>query len=188
MKTKTKCPWCDQEYFVDSSLIGRVVKCGTCDKEFFAKNDATVSPLSNHYLFASKKQKTNTGSSNKSTRRTFFSSQDPVENALSEKNGTNKINQWIKDFFDFKIVVTPTLVRLSFLLDFIGGSFCALWYILENEDGLLVQFLLGMLAFLVVIPAGALMLHYLYELTIVPFSILDTLKEIRDKLDEKTKI
>ena len=38
------------------------------------------------------------------------------------------------------------------------------------------------------IPLLALLLHTIYELTMIPFVILETLLEIRNKLDEKTNI
>lgn len=33
METKIKCPWCDQEYTVDSSLVGQTMKCEICEKD-----------------------------------------------------------------------------------------------------------------------------------------------------------
>ena len=34
MEIKIECPWCNQEYSVDESLIGQKVRCSSCDNTF----------------------------------------------------------------------------------------------------------------------------------------------------------
>ena len=97
---------------------------------------------------------------------------------------------WISDFFDFKIMVTPFLVRVNFLFLFIGGTIAIIIlpfnYTWEKIDTPLF-ILLYFIYLVITIPLLALTLHAFYEWTMIPFSILDVLKEIREKLDEKAK-
>ena len=103
-------------------------------------------------------------------------------------NRKPKFENWIKDFFDFKVMMTPTLVRLSFLFIFVGSSLAILAFPFKADNmSTGSRFLLFFVILLMGIPIWAIFLHTLYELTMVPFLILENLTEIRNKLDEKTK-
>lgn len=111
-----------------------------------------------------------------------------VENPLSEKDRTNGIEKWINDFFNFKVMITPSLIRLEFLLLFISASVSSLVYPFQIENRSITWRILMSAVFLFVgIPLLAILLHTIYELTMIPFVILETLLEIRNKLDEKAK-
>lgn len=96
----------------------------------------------------------------------------------------------------FKIMVTPSWVRISFLVEFIIGSVFILIqplrminYIVRTSDTKQTMFLVVSYFVIVFlgIPALAIILHMVNELAMIPFSILNTLLEIRNKLDEKAK-
>ena len=178
MKTKIKCPCCEEEYSVDKSLIGELVKCENCGTTFTASRTAPISPLQN----------------DSSRNQTPFLPQDPVENPLSEYSRTGGLLGWIKAFFDFKVMITPSFVRISFFLVFVSGMLVILvwpfkmgfmryveWYDFSKILGYLVMVLIE-------IPVFAFVLHVVYELTMIPFSILNTLLEIRNRLDEKNSV
>lgn len=44
MEFKIECPWCNQHYSVDESLIGQKVECSVCEKEFTVRkpNDLDI--------------------------------------------------------------------------------------------------------------------------------------------------
>ena len=176
METKIKCPWCGREYTVDSSIIGQTVKCISCDKQFKAESISSRSIPS--YMIQKMKS--------------ACSSEDPIpiENSSSEAYGKKTIGNVLEDFFDFKIMVTPFLVRVNFLFLFIGGTIAIIIlpfnYTWEKIDTPLF-ILLYFIYLVITIPLLALTLHAFYEWTMIPFSILDVLKEIREKLDEKAK-
>ena len=97
-------------------------------------------------------------------------------------------------FFNFKVMVTPDFVRISFMFLFASESLSALalpvLYLKDKTDistvnKIIFYHLFYLFIVIVVIPLLALILHAIYELTIIPFSILDTLNEIKDKLDDK---
>ena len=159
METKIKCPWCSEQYTIDKSVIGQKVKCEVCGETFTAGD---------------KKIDFGRHSSNYSTT----------------SKGNEDFSEKIKDFFDFKIMVTPFFVRNNFLFLFIGGTIAIiilpLNYTWEKINTLLFIFLY-FVYLVIAIPLLALTLHAFYEWTMIPFSILNILKEIRNKLDEKTK-
>jgi len=37
MEFKIECPWCNQHYSVDESLVGQKVECSVCEKEFVVR-------------------------------------------------------------------------------------------------------------------------------------------------------
>lgn len=170
MELRTICPYCGTQYVVDDSFIGHTVRCEYCDEEFTAENnDANSLPKENNY--SPKGRSPNTGTK-----------------TSADYNRPAKFENWIKDFFDFKVMMTPMLVRLSFLFIFIGSSLAILAFPFKADNmGTGSQFLLFLVILLVGIPIWAIILHTLYELTMVPFLILENLTEIRNKLDEKTK-
>ena len=182
MEVKIKCPWCGREYTVDSSIIGQTVKCISCDKQFKAESISSRSIPS--YMIQKMKS--------------ACSSEDPIpiENSSSEAYGKKTIGNVLEDFFDFRIMVTPFFIRTSFVFLFLGGSyfvlrypFVTIWKDLDTKNPWSIfLFCLGYVVYVVLgIPLFAVILHALYELTMIPFSILDVLKEIREKLDEKAK-
>lgn len=198
MEVKIKCPWCDQEYTVDSSFVGQTVKCEICEKDFKARNDL-FNPLPTN---SNQKKKPIHSSSNSNknppSKKSFwfdqgFEAPNSNKNPPSPKKDNARDNagwKWIADFFDFKIMVTPFLVRVNFLFLFIGGTIAIIIlpfnYTWEKIDTPLF-ILLYFIYLVITIPLLALTLHAFYEWTMIPFSILDVLKEIREKLDEKAK-
>ena len=177
MKTKIKCPCCEEEYSVDKSLIGELVKCENCGTTFSASRIANKSPLQKE----------------PSSNQTAFLPQDPVENPISEYSGTGGLWEWIKAFFDFKVMITPSFVRLSYALVFLSGVPAILVWPFKMgfmRDAYWDDFakIIGYVVMVLIeIPAFALVLHIIYELTMIPFSILDTLLEIR-RLNEKSSV
>lgn len=180
MEVKIKCPWCGREYTVDSSIIGQVVKCISCDKLFKAESISSTAMPSDII------QQMEPG----------YSHKDSIENSSSEAYRKKPIGNVIEDFFDFRIMVTPFFIRTSFVFLFLGGSyfvlrypFVTIWKDLDTKNPWsIILFCLGYVVYVVLgIPLFAVILHALYELTMIPFSILDVLKEIREKLDEKAK-
>lgn len=178
MKTKIKCPSCEEVYSVDKSLIGELVKCENCGTTFTASRTAYMFPLQND---SSKSQKT-------------FLSQDSEENLLSEYSGTGGWWGWIKAFFDFNVMITPSFVRISFSLILVSGILVILiWpfkmgfmsYADWDDFSKIIKYLV---IALIAIPVFALVLHMIYELTMIPFSILNILLEIRNRLDEKNSV
>ena len=64
MEFKIECPWCNQHYSVDESLVGQKVECSVCEKEFVVRkpndtlqkgNKDTQNNLTDYF---SKKEKT----------------------------------------------------------------------------------------------------------------------------------
>ena len=93
-------------------------------------------------------------------------------------------------------MITPSWVRISFFLDFvIGVLFITIWpiknidrFINVNDSKQIVAFaLVYVLDVLLGIPLLAVILHMVHEMTMIPFSILNVLLEIRNKLDKKTQ-
>ncbi len=183
MELRTKCPYCGQKYDIDDSFIGRTVKCECCYNEFVvektfrafrqskpsAKTSVDSLPKENNY--SPKGRSPNTGTK-----------------TSADYNRTAKVENWIKDFFDFRVMITPTLVRLSFLFFFVGSSLAILAFPFKADNmSTGSRFLLFFVILLMGIPIWAIILHTLYELTMVPFLILENLIEIRNKLDETTK-
>lgn len=180
METKIKCPWCDQEYTVDSSLVGQTVKCEICEKRFTARNTLFNSLPSNSVQ----------------NKKSFYASSNSIKNPSSKKKRDNTGWKWIADFFDFKIMVTPVFIRMSFIFLFIIGScviliypFVTIWKNFGTKSiWSILLFGLGYVIYAILsIPLFAVISHTFYELTMIPFSILNVLTEIRNKLDEKTK-
>ena len=170
MKTKIKCPCCEEVYSVDKSLIGELVKCENCGTTFTASR---ITNISLPQKDSSKPQKT-------------VSPQNAGENPSSEINNTNGIEKWINDFFNFKIMITPELIKAEFYLLLFCGSVSALVYPFQLEDrSIMWRIMLCVLLVFLGIPVLALTLHTIYEFTMIPFVILETLLEIRNKLDEK---
>ena len=55
MEIKIECPWCNQNYSIDGSLIGQKVECSICEKEFVVRNPSTpASTLMNKKTFWTK--------------------------------------------------------------------------------------------------------------------------------------
>ena len=178
MKTNIKCPCCEEVYSVEKTLIGELVKCENCGTTFTASKISILSSL----------QRDSSGN------QTNFLPQNPVENPLSgsEYSGTGGLWGWIKAFFDFKIMITPSFVRISFTLVFISGLLVILvWpfkigfmrYVYWDDFNKILGYLVMVL---IEIPLFALILHVIYELTMIPFSILNTLLEIRNRLNENS--
>lgn len=170
MELKINCPYCETQYVVDDSVIGRTVRCEFCDVEFVVGGTDAYS-LPKEANNASKNYYTNSG-----------------KKTSADYNRPAKFENWIKDFFDFKVMMTPTLVKLSFIFIFVGSSLAILAFPFEADNmSTESQYLLFFVILFVGIPIWAIVLHTLYELTMVPFLILENLTEIRNKLDEKTK-
>ena len=199
MEWRIKCPWCDQEHVVDSSMIGHIVKCKGCDKIFKAGKTTVVSPppRPTPYFFDFQKTKTNTVPSNKNNnQKNTFVPSDSIGAPSENYHRYNRNWNWINDFFDFRTIVIPTFVKVSFFLLFISGSISILVYpfnglgekVDTNKIGQIMLFVLFYFVLVVVvIPLWAIVLHALFELTMIPFLILDTLYEIRNKLNQTTK-
>ena len=188
METRTKCPYCSEEYIVDDSTIGHLVMCKSCEKSFIARKFVAVSPpqisLPNSSSFSSNNAKTD--SQLPSPPQKQQSSVASKGKKQLDHECSTKTRNLIKDFFDFKIMIIPSLVRLSFLFFFIISSLAALAYPFKTANiSTAGQILLCVVIVFIGIPVWALILHAFYELTIIPFSILDTLNEIKNKLDEK---
>lgn len=202
MEWKIKCPWCNQEHIIDSSCIGKNVKCKSCDQEFKARITNVGSPLANsfvnHTRFDSPPKKTINVQQNKNCQhQSSITSSNPTRNPQIKSYRANKIWIWVQNFFDFKVIVIPAFVRGSFLLLFVSGTISILVYpfndlcekVDERKISDILFFVMCYFALLfVVVPLWALVLHAFYELTMIPFLILDTLHEIRNKLDEKAFI
>ena len=89
-------------------------------------------------------------------------------------------------------MITPSFVRISFTLVFISGLLVILvWpfkigfmrYVYWDDFNKILGYLVMVL---IEIPLFALILHVIYELTMIPFSILNTLLEIRNRLNENS--
>ena len=180
MEIGIKCPWCNREYTVDTSIIGQTVRCISCDKLFKAESISSRS-ISSYMI---------------ERMKSACFPDNSIEYSSSDDEDSNETGNKISDFFDFKIMVLPFFVRLSFSLEFIAGSFAILIlpfiYLKQiidvNNPVHIMLFALGYLMLVIIgIPLTAIILHTFYELTMIPFSILDVLKEINNKLDEKTK-
>ena len=196
MKLRTKCPNCGQEYLVDSSVIGLTLRCRHCDKDFTAAKICPEPSKPNSSGFYNGIDSSPKATS--STRPNFvFNQQTSTVSSLKKNkkpkkqvnNGSdNSALNWIGDFFNFKVMITPSLIRLEFLLLFIGGSVSALVYPFQTENRSIMWQILMCVAFVFVgIPLWAVVLHTFYELAMIPFVILETLLEISNKLDEKNK-
>lgn len=61
MEFKIECPWCNQHYSVDESLVGQKVECSVCGKEFVVKkpNNPAAAAKTKTVDFYLKKKKTN---------------------------------------------------------------------------------------------------------------------------------
>lgn len=203
MESRIKCPNCGQEYVIDNSFIGQTVICEKCGTKFTARKIAAASPTPNaspnSILFNPKKPKTYSLPPKYSRQRQANStavSPDPIENPPADYYSTNGIWNWITAFFKFKIMITPSWVRISFFLDFvIGVLFITIWplknidrFINVNDSKQILAFaLIYALDVLLGIPLLAVILHMIHEMTMIPFSILNVLLEIRNKLDKKTQ-
>lgn len=204
METKIKCPNCGQEYVIDNSFIGQAVNCEKCGTKFTARKLAAVSPAPNalpdSILFNPDLTNRTTPSSQCPPKQpTSFSPSFPLELSVSDHEESKETWNWVKAFFDFKIMVTPSLIRMSFLFVLILGAIAILiipfrlpsWgfqhIYLEDTKEIFIFAIKYMAVIILGIPLYALILHIVYELTMIPFSILDVLKEIRNKQDKDTK-
>ena len=178
MELRTKCPYCGQKYDIDDSFIGRTVKCECCYNEFVVEKTFRA------FRQSKPSAKTSVDSLPKETNNAPTEhSPNTGKKTMADYNRPGKVENWIKDFFDFKVMMTPMLVRLSFLFIFIGSSLAILAFPFKADNmGTGSQFLLFLVILLVGIPIWAIILHTLYELTMVPFLILENLIEIRTLL------
>ena len=187
METKTKCPWCDQGYTVLSILTDQVVTCPKCDKKFTVRPCESDSSEPDSFpplnSFASQQQK-ETPTASDAVKYRHISSTHP---ALPSSYDKDKMWKGIKDFFGFKIMIIPIFAKILFFLAFVGGSVWLLtmpYRMIGIND--LSQNLRLVFAYFVIfvfgIPIFAILLHALFELILLLFSILDTLVEIRNRL------
>lgn len=189
MEVRIKCPNCGQEYVIDNSFIGQAVNCEKCGTKFTARKLATASPTPNvsEHLFSP----STTSFSSPSKPTAHQNLQSPV---YSLKPGDQVgIWSWVKDFIDFKIMVTPSLIKISFILFFVVGALALLitpivlmWKNIDvNETGRIVKFALLYIVYNILgIPLLAIILHMSYELLMIPFVILNTLLDIQNKIDK----
>ena len=84
----------------------------------------------------------------------------------------------MKDFFDFKLMVFPFIVKIIYILGLISFTFgMGKWLIDWSDDKPAYLLLLILL-----VPIYAIVSHLLLEFAVVMFSILNVLRDIRDML------
>lgn len=93
------------------------------------------------------------------------------------KGGSPRV--WFNDFCKFKIMVLPILVSVIYIfacIMSIGLLICMMGLsFAHNAPGQGILCLVGIIV-------APFMVHIAFELLMLPFAILDTLKQIRDKM------
>lgn len=88
---------------------------------------------------------------------------------------TSKLN----DFFDFKLMVFPVIVKIIYILGLISFTIGAGKAIIDWRGDDNVAYLLLLIP---LVPIYAIVSHLLLEFAVVMFSILNVLREIRDMM------
>ena len=91
---------------------------------------------------------------------------------------------FLKDFFTFKMMVFPVIVQLLYILSIISYvvAVLMLFVVKETPSGDLIINAGGLVFFVLSIIPAVFILHVFFEFCVVLFSILDTLREIRNEL------
>lgn len=91
---------------------------------------------------------------------------------------------FLKDFFTFKMMVFPVIVQLLYILSIISYvvAVLMLFVVKETPSGDLKINVGGLVFFVLSIIPAVFILHVFFEFCVVLFSILDTLREIRNEL------
>ena len=101
MEIKIECPWCNQEYSVDESLLGQKVECSVCEKEFTIRYLNSSASISN-------RNKENKSFSQENRRTSVDSHRHEEEKRADSNNISGKVSRKI-------IVISASFVVLIVL-------------------------------------------------------------------------
>lgn len=132
-------------------------------------------------------QKPNQSSSNpESTEKSF--SADPASTGASPGAAPSKWTidfarffSWatLKDFLDFKIMIIPLIVKYLYVLVVVLSFFSSLVFCARLWHGF------GLVLFPLAVVLNVFLLHIFFELLMLGFSVLDTMRQIRNEIMEQ---
>ena len=82
----------------------------------------------------------------------------------------------LKDFLDFKIMIIPLIVKYLYILVVVLSSFSSLVFCARLWHGF------GLVLFPLAVVLNVFLLHIFFELLMLGFSVLDTMRQIRNEL------
>lgn len=105
------------------------------------------------------------------------------------KNISKEGNSYFNDFFEFRRMLTPRILKTSFIIVLIINAFSALYYIIKGQDpdnmsaslipdNMGIRLIIGIGAFFV----SVIIARIIFEFCILFFQINETLSDVREEL------
>ena len=103
-----------------------------------------------------------------------------IPGSRRKKTGKEKGKSFFNDFFEFRRMLTPRILKTFFIIVLIINAFSALYYILKGQDpdNMGIRLIIGIGSFFV----SVIIARIIFEFCILFFQINETLSDVREEL------
>ncbi|MDR0933386.1 MAG: hypothetical protein LBM70_10280 [Victivallales bacterium] len=178
---KISCPKCQQHYSIDHGWRNRPLACQDCGNNFIvpAARQEMPKPPPPPEQPPHRTGEYNARNAINEIKASMNQTKNPdASPAQAVNGGINWVFQVFFDFLNFKIMLIAIILKWLWLLLAISGI---IFGIVKTIQGITENSFMDVCFGVLILVFSPLITHMMFEILMLAFSILDVLKEIRDK-------